>query len=184
MGVRNFLVEGVSGVGKTTVCDALLRRGVHAIHGDRELAYQGDPKTGVPLEGRGHEHHIWDVDRVRALAMDRSQAMTFFCGGSRNFDQFLDLFDRVFVLEVDLKTLNRRLARRPPDEWGGCASERELIARLHETQEDIPQNAIAIDATAPLPRVVDEILEIAAAVRDPSACDRLANSDGERTGDA
>jgi hypothetical protein len=48
MGVRNFLIEGRSGSGKTTVCDELLRRGFHAIHGDRVLAYHGDPETGEP----------------------------------------------------------------------------------------------------------------------------------------
>lgn len=159
MGVKNYLIEGVSGTGKTTVCDELRRRGRHAIHGDKELAYQGDPKTGEPLGGHAHEHHIWDVDKVRALVADRSRAATFFCGGSRNFDRFIDLFDGVFVLDIDRETLDRRLAARPKDEWGGRTSEREFITRLHGTQEDIPKNAIRIDATAPVSRVVDAILE-------------------------
>jgi hypothetical protein len=44
------------------------------------------------------------------------------------------------------------------DEWGGKQSERELIARLHQTKEDIPKNGILIDATAPIAHVVDEIV--------------------------
>jgi broad-specificity NMP kinase len=64
MGVRNYLIEGVSGISKTSVCKELQRRGYHAINGDTELAYQGDPKTGDPVEGRAHEHHMWHVDRV------------------------------------------------------------------------------------------------------------------------
>ena len=65
----------------------------------------------------------------------------------------------LFVLEVDLDTLNRRLDERPDDEWGGGKPpERELIARLHQTKEDIPKNGIIIDATAPIARVVDELL--------------------------
>lgn len=159
MGVKNYLIEGVSCTGKTSVCDELGRRGYHSIHGDRDLAYQGDPKTGEPLDGFAHEHHIWDVDKVRALVADQSHAASFFCGGSRNFDRFIDLFDGVFVLEVDLDTLNRRLAARPEDEWGGRASEREFIARLHATKGDIPKNAITIDAAAPIARVADAILE-------------------------
>jgi hypothetical protein len=64
-----------------------------------------------------------------------------------------------FVLEVDLDTLNRRLDERTESEWGGKQSERELIARLHQTkEEDIPKNGILIDATAPIARVVDEIV--------------------------
>lgn len=159
MGVKNYLIEGVSGTGKTAVCDELRRRGYHSIHGDRELAYQGDPKTGEPLDGHAHEHHIWDVDKVRALVADQSHAATFLCGGSRNFDRFIDLFDGVFVLEVDLDTLKRRLAGRPEDEWGGRAREREFVVRLHATKEDIPKNAIIIDATPPISCVVDAILE-------------------------
>jgi hypothetical protein len=54
--------------------------------------------------------------------------------------------------------LNRRLAARPADEWGGRAAERELIARLHAAKEDVPKSGLVIDATAPIPRVVDEIL--------------------------
>ena len=45
MGMRNYLIEGVSGTGKTSVCKELKRRGYHAINGDNELAYQGDPET-------------------------------------------------------------------------------------------------------------------------------------------
>jgi predicted ATPase len=37
MGKRNYLIEGVSGGGKTAVCTELQRRGYQAIHGDREL---------------------------------------------------------------------------------------------------------------------------------------------------
>jgi broad-specificity NMP kinase len=46
MGMRNYLIEGVSGTGKTSVCKELQRRGYYAINGDTELAYQGDPGTG------------------------------------------------------------------------------------------------------------------------------------------
>jgi uncharacterized protein (DUF2336 family) len=68
------------------------------------------------------------------------------------------LFDEVFVLDVDLDTLSRRLARRPADEFGRRPSEQDLIVRLHATKEDVPQNAVSIDATAPLAIIVDEIL--------------------------
>ena len=158
MGRRNYLIEGVSCSGKTTICHALRARGHHAINGDTELAYQGDPETGEPVEGHGHEHQIWDVDKVRALAADRSHEATFFCGGSRNFRRFIDVFDRVFVLELDLDTLDRRLAGRPEDEWGSKPAEQRLIRRLHATGEDLPRDAVPIDATARVDRVIDAIL--------------------------
>lgn len=158
MGVTNYLVEGVSGTGKSSVCAELQRRGYHAINGDAMLAYQGDPVTGAPLPGFVHEHHIWDVARVRSLMADQRHTATFFCGGSRNFQSFIALFDDVFVLQVDVDTLIGRLEQRSVDEWGGRPEERELVLRLHRTQEDVPGDAILIDATAPLEHVVDDIL--------------------------
>ena len=89
---------------------------------------------------------------------DHGAPVTFFCGGSRNFSQFIDLFDDVFVLDVDLDTLHRRLDQRPDDEWGSKPSERELVVRLHGTKEDVPRTGVVIDATRPLTDVVDEIL--------------------------
>ncbi len=158
MGRGNYLIEGVSCSGKTTICNELRERGYHAVNGDTELAYQGDPATGEPVEGHAHEHHIWDVNKVMALAADRSRAETFFCGGSRNFHRFINVFDRVFVLELDLDTLNRRLAARPDEEWGSKPAEQRLIRRLHATREDLPPYAVPIDATAPVARVIDAIL--------------------------
>jgi hypothetical protein len=153
--MRNFLVEGLSGTRKASVCKELRLRGYPAINGDTELAYQGDPQTGAPTHGRRHENHLWDVRRLRALIADQDDRLTFFCGGSRNFSKFIDLFDGVFVLEIDLETLEQRLAQRAGDEWGVQRSERDLTLRLHRTGQGIP-NGIAIDAAAPLANVVDE----------------------------
>jgi adenylate kinase family enzyme len=169
MGVRNYLIEGVSGAGKTAVATELQRRGYQAIHGDRELAYRGDPETGLPIAPETDaptaiwmsDHHIWDVDKVKSYIANQDEAATFFCGSSRNFSKFIDLFDGVFVLEVDLNTVNRRIEERvalDPTDFGGKPDERELIARLHATKELVPKNAISIDTTAPIARVVDDIL--------------------------
>jgi len=165
MGVKNYLIDGVSCAGKTTVCDELQRRGYHVIHGDEELAYWGNRETGVPIDGSadGQRAWIWDVAKVRELVADHTQAATFFCGGARNSDCFIGLFDAVFVLEIDLDTLNQRLAARPETEWGGTAQEGEAFAHFqHATKQGLPKNATHIDATAPLARVVDAILKNAA----------------------
>lgn len=159
MGIRNYLIEGVSGTGKTSVCHELRRRGFHSINGDTELAYQGDPMTGEPVNGFTHEHHIWNLNKVRTLATDRRNAASFFCGGSRNLHNFIDVFDRIFVLEVDLGTLNNRLANRPETEWGGKSAEQKFVRRLHATKEEFPKGGLIINATVSLERVVDEILE-------------------------
>jgi thymidylate kinase len=170
MGVKNYLIDGVSGTGKTTVCNELQRRGYQAIHGDRELAYLGDPETGQPTGGIKHEHspifvsehQCWDVEKVKTLVANQEEAVTFFCGGSRSFAKFIHLSDGVFVLEVgDLETLNRRIDERvavDPTDPGAKPAERGFVARYHQTKEGVSSGGVTIDATRPLEQVVDKIL--------------------------
>lgn len=169
MGVRNYLIDGVSGAGKTAVATELCRRGYRAIHGDRELAYKGDPETGLPATPETNpptalwmsEHHIWDVERVKAHVASQDEAVTFFCGSARNISKFVDLFDGVFVLEVDFETMSRRIEERvarDSTDFGGKPDERGLVARLFATREDVPRNAVVIDAAGPIAGVVDDIL--------------------------
>lgn len=70
----------------------------------------------------------------------------------------------MFVLDVDLDTLLRRLKQRPEHEFGGKQSERDLVALQNRTREDrlldrrVPDDAILIDTSRPLAQVVDEVL--------------------------
>lgn len=157
MGVRNFLVEGVSGTGKTSVCHELRRRGFEAVNGDTDLAHVLSPGSPGTTAADLHANHGWDVGRVRSLAADRSERLTFFCGGSRNFADFLDVFDAVFVLAVDRATLMARLDGRPSGEWGSTPEQRALVLRLHDVGGDVPPG-VTVDATAPLGVVVDELV--------------------------
>jgi NAD(P)-dependent dehydrogenase (short-subunit alcohol dehydrogenase family) len=159
MGIRNYLIDGGSGTGKTAVCDELQRRGYHAIHGDRELRDQH--RAGADGASERHLPPRWDVAKVKALLADPDEAVTFLCGGCRNSSEFVDLLDGVFVLEVDdLATVMRRIDERvrvDPGDWGGRQEERDIITRVHHTKEGLAQGC-AVDATQPLRSVVDEIL--------------------------
>jgi thymidylate kinase len=170
MGRRNYLIVGVSGAGKTTVATELHRRGYQAIHGDRELVvYPGDPETGrlvdpgtsAPTLAWKSKHWIWDLEKVKAYVVNQDEAVTFFCGGSRNRSKFIDLMDGVFVLEVDRDTMIRRIHERvavDPTDFGGQPEEMDIILHLHTTKEDQPTSGIKIDANQPLANVVDKIL--------------------------
>ena len=54
------------------------------------------------------------------MAANQDDEATFFCGGSRNFKQFIDFFDEIFILDVDAETLNERLDSRPDDDWASA----------------------------------------------------------------
>lgn len=174
MGARNYLVDGLSGTGKTVVCDELQRRGYQAIHGDRELKVEPkmDEATSGPIPGYDLPP-LWNVEKVNALLANHDEAITFFCGGCSNSSEFIDRLDGVFVLEVnDIETVMRRIDERvvaDPTDWGGKEEEREIIRRAYQTKETVPKNGIAIDAAAPIPEVVDSILHYC----EPSVLDWL-----------
>jgi hypothetical protein len=190
MGVRNYLIEGVSGAGKTTVAEALQRRGCHVVHGDRELAYCGDPETGEPLVGLSrtsvenitwaYERWIWNLDKVRSMVADHSHAQSFFCGGSRNSHRFIDVFDEVFVLEADLNTLKRRVRGRGEDEFGGKPEQWALLVRVHASKAGLPRDAVTIDSTRPVDRIVDDILSRCAEAGQETARGRSADQSRRR----
>ncbi|MEI9409808.1 hypothetical protein [Mesorhizobium salmacidum] len=65
-------------------------------------------------------------------------------------------YHKVFVLDVDVETLNRRLDGRP-NEPGFDPAERRLVLRYHHTREYLPAG-IDIDTAGTVPGVVDDIL--------------------------
>jgi hypothetical protein len=54
--------------------------------------------------------------------------------------------------------LNRRLDERPEDEWGGKTNGTRTHCAIASNERRHSENGIIIDATAPLARVVDEIV--------------------------
>jgi hypothetical protein len=89
----------------------------------------------------------------------------FVCGIARNQDELLDLFDRVFLLRIDARTQEARLAAHdalhPP---GRSEAGRQEIRQGQATFEAqmIKAGAIALDGTAPTAAVASELLALAA----------------------
>lgn len=116
MVIKNFLIEGISGAGKTSICHELRRRGYNALNADQDLAYKGDPKTGELVAEPSfedeadrvawvHTHQTWHVDKVRATVDNRRKSVSFFCGDSRKFAKFIHIFNCIFMLNIDSSTL-------------------------------------------------------------------------------
>src|ERR1700761_8495982 len=86
---RNYLVEGLSGTGKSSVYEELIRRGYEAVSTDRSWAFNADPDTGLPGGPVRHDTWIWDRQRALRELESRAQEVLFVCGSSRNRDDFL-----------------------------------------------------------------------------------------------
>ena len=169
MGQRNYLIDGVSGAGKTAVASELEKLGYQAIHGDRELKYRGDPETGEsltppmdpPTSKWLSEHLLWDLKKVNDYISNKEVEITFFCGGARNSHKFIDQLDDVFILDVTKDIMMSRIDQRiaiDPTDFGATEEERELILELHASKKDISKTGVIINANQPLDIVVSEIL--------------------------
>src|SRR4051794_19504445 len=159
MAQRNYLVEGLSGAGKSSVYEELIRRGYKAISTDRAWKRRAGRDTGV-RGGPIHHNSMWDDQKaVRELESPEPEVL-FVCGSGRNRDRFLPYFTSIFNLRIDDDTMRRRLHERTNNDFGKQPEEVELMLRLNRSDEK-PAGAIDVDATQPLHQVVDEVLGLA-----------------------
>lgn len=148
MAERNYLVEGLSGAGKSSVYEELIRRGYRAISTDRAW------------KRRAGSVSVWDDEKALGELEKPEPAVLFVCGSSSNRDRFLPYFTAVFNLRIDDDTMRRRLRERTNNNYGKQPAELELMLTLNRRGEK-PAGAIDVDATQPIDRVVDELLRIA-----------------------
>ena len=160
MAKRNYLVEGLSGTGKSSVYEELIRRGYKAISTDRAWAYHADPETGLPGGPIDHDNWMWDRSKAISELENPEPEVLFVCGSSRNRDAFLLYFTKIFNLRIDDDTMHRRLQERTADDWELEPEAAELMLDLNRSDEK-PAGAIDIDATQPLNLVVEELLRLA-----------------------
>jgi len=170
MAKRNYLVEGLSGAGKSWVYEELIRRGYKAISTDCAWAYHADPGTGLPGGPIRHDNWVWDRQKAVSELESPEPEVLFVCGSSRDLDHFLPYFTKIFNLRIDDDTMRRRLRARTTDDWTlspdpadydvALAAMIELMLEQNRSDEK-PAGAIDVDATQPLNKVVDELLRLA-----------------------
>ena len=169
-----FLVTGNPGSGKSALARELAGRGLLAVDpdDDPELAHWEDAAgrrvNGPPRpDGEWLRSHrwVWSRARMQEVLAGRDKAV-FVCGVSRNQDEFLDLFDRVFLLRIDGPAQEARLAAHdalhPPGRSEAGRKEIREGRAVFETQM-LRAGATALDGTAPTAVVADELLALVAA---------------------
>src|ERR687896_1783389 len=149
MAKRNYLVEGLSGVGKSSIYEELIRRGYKAISTDRAWAYSANAGAARPSGLVGHDTWLWDQQKAVSELERPEPDVLFVCGSSRNRDDFLPYFHKVFNLRIDDAAMLRRLEERTDDDWPLGQEGVDLMLRLNRSDEK-PAGAIDVDATRPL----------------------------------
>src|SRR5476649_2076776 len=104
MAKRNYLVEGLSGAGKSSVYEELIRRGYKAISTDRAWKY--------------YDNSMWNRQKAVSELESPEPEVLFVCGSSPNRDSFLPYFTAIFNLRIDDDTMRRRLQERTNNDFG------------------------------------------------------------------
>lgn len=166
-----FLITGLPGSGKSTVCAELKSRGYEAYDGDEDhLAKWYNNKTGLAVKKEDEERtpafiqaHSRNISRktIKDLASRAKDRPIFLCNDPENEDELRDLFAKIFALVIDEKIRQHRLATRTNNSWGKLPHELEydlvFQRKANDTYEKFPYTTI--DAAQSPEDIVDQILE-------------------------
>ena len=181
------LITGMSGAGKSTIAQALARRGLASLDAD------GDPllARSVDCDGKvvedpsipdfawlARHSWAWDPARLDVLIRTAAPATLYICGGAANEIELADRFTQMFLLEMDEPTMLARLdAPSRDNEWGRIGDTREHLRRRLPGHQDRLRafGAIPIEARQPLDQVVDAILSYTLAGSATSQASKPSN---------
>jgi dephospho-CoA kinase len=151
--VVRVLLTGMSGVGKTSVVQALGDRGHRAVDTD-------DGWCELLPDGRQR----WREDAVRDLLATTDGELFFLAGCEENMVAFLSEFDHVVLLSAPVETVRDRLRTRTNNPYGKSPDElARVLADLRDVEPRLRTIATAeVVTTAPLDAVVDQVLAIVA----------------------
>ena len=165
-----IFITGVPGSGKSAVEQGLEKLGYASYDADSIGAAYNIQNGAIvkipPAEERTPEwfkEHQWRVqrERVEQLKQESKVKPVFLCGTASNEEDLWDLFDQVFVLDIDEQTLKHRILSRTDNDFGKNEHElEEILARHKESSRKLSLPKVtAIDASQPLDSVIQEVLD-------------------------
>jgi dephospho-CoA kinase len=167
-------ITGNAGVGKTTVCRELQKRGYEAHDIDKngitawyDKITSQKAKQPRGIQGRSKEWFEKNAfkmvpERIQEFSSSAKTKQMFLCGQSIHDHEIWHLFDKIIYLSVDEKTLKHRLATRKSTDFGKTSAELKHILAVHTSFEEKHKKhgAAILDATEPLGMIVDKIARI------------------------
>lgn len=168
--MKKIYITGISGTGKTTVAEELNKKNIYSISIDEtpDLCFWVNKKTGDKV---GYEEilnkefidsHSWvcDVEYLKKL-MDKEGKLVVVLGIASNQKNYLNLFDKVLLLQCNPKTFIKRIEERSNNDFGKDKTAQESILAWYKNFEDemIEKGAISIDTEKPIEEVVEHVIK-------------------------
>lgn len=170
--MKKFYITGISGTGKSTLVKELCRRGIKAFDLDStKLCRWKNKNTGEEAwyqSGVGQawlevHDYVCDMVELKRLLDAQNGDLVIVAGVASNQDEYLDLFDKIFLLYCREKVFLHRLSIREDNEFAKEKSEQEsLLSWYKDFEEKIcKQGAIPINTEAPVSIIAEQILNFA-----------------------
>lgn len=167
--MKRFYITGMSGVGKSSVSELLNQRGIYSIdidaveglcswvNRDTHEASKWQPGIGSAWLNV----HDWVCDKSKLIKlMDRNENIVVVVGSASNQTEYLNLFDKVFLLHCDEEIFIKRIKKRTNNDFGKHKSEEKKILNWFKNFEEemLNKGAVYINTNPPLAKVVDQIV--------------------------
>lgn len=161
--MKNILITGMSGTGKSAAIRELAARGYEACDLDTpEWSHWVDAAPDDMLTPGNGKDWVWQVEKVRALLSEPHEDMLFISGCAENMRELFPLIDTVILLSVPTDTIMQRVSARTHGGYGHIEDEQRKIAELVEMIEPLLRESAdhEIDSSGPVEATVDRILQL------------------------
>jgi gluconate kinase len=163
-----YLITGVSGSGKSAVCEELQNRGYRAVDGDKVGQWVNIENGSTTKDNNNTDINWlkewtwrWPVEAINELAYEARSETILFCGVSDNMGDFWELFIKKFYLLAGNPTIETRIKSRTNNPFGKGAGQLRQILEWNRSESENCRKygGIAVDASQPVNQVVKQILE-------------------------
>ncbi len=167
--MKKYYITGISGSGKSTIAKELSKKGFAYFDIDdvKDLCYWINKETQENvgnIAGKGFdfvEKHRWvvNIEKMNELLSSYTEDLIV-SGVCKNQEEFLDNFDKVFLLQCSEETFIHRLKTREDVRFGKDLGHQQGVINWHKKFENNMQEkgAISISSEGEIDEVVNRIL--------------------------
>ncbi len=170
--MKNILVTGISGTGKSALCEELKKMGYPAYDLEmiKGLFDMFEKSTGKrvtyyfdnnKLEEMEKYSWLCDIPKLKQLLKDNAGKTVFYCGTGTNINDLVPLFDKTILLTATEDVLRHRLITRTSNDYGKSAEIQDWTFSWKDWWEtNIKElGAVEVDANQNLQSVAKDIIQ-------------------------